>query len=440
MKKHILFSLVFLLAFALLFGCVEAADENFSAELSDSTSAPQVSKEASEEVSKEVSEEISKEESLQESLPDDTLSESDENDMSQEISYTEKEESIETSKDISTPQEESSKPGEESAYIPPEESSVPEESSEPPEESSVPEEIYTDIGDAEFIPSGYLLYDGAAYSQAYFNKRVSQRYADAYVKYTQTFPGVRITAINHPANSINIKNPYVQAMLNDQGKVLDNMASVMYGDVNYINLRSTFEKHRGEYLFFKSDFHWTQLGAYYTYCEYAKSIGLTPTPLSAFEDRVLTTEFIGLTNHYAKDERVNTFYDTLHAYMPRKKHTMTVYNGNGSLKGQYDNCVQTNIKTYSCFLIGDQPYAVIEVPENDQSKVVLVIKESSGNAFVPFLIEHYGKIIVIDPRHINIDIRPLVEKEGIDDIILFATASTANSDAYCNYYLKLIGE
>lgn len=429
MKKSALLSVVFLLAFALLFGCVAAVDGDSSKEPSDSTSSPQVSE--------DISNEISKEESLQESLPDDTSTESEENDMSQEISYTEKEESLEASKEISAPADE------ESTYIPPEESSAPpEESSEqPPEESSVPEEIYTDAGDAEFIPSGYLLYDGAAYSQAYFNKRVSQRYADAYVKYTKTFPGVRITAINHPANSINIKNPYVQAMLNDQGKVLDDMASVMYGDVNYINLRSTFEKHKGEYLFFKSDFHWTQLGAYYTYCEYAKSIGLTPTPLSAFEDRVLTTEFIGLTNIYAQDERVNTFYDTLHAYMPRKKHTYTIYyDAEKNIKGQYDTCVHTNILTYSCFLIGDQPYAEIVVPENDQSKVVLVIKESSGNAFVPFLIEHYGKIIVIDPRHIDIDIRPLVKNEGVDDIILFATASTSNGDAYCNYYLKLIGE
>ena len=432
MKKHILFSVIFLLAFSLLFGCVEAADENSSTAPPEDISIPQVSTEDSE----------------TESEPSNNYTESEENDMSQENSYVENEESVETSDDISTPAEESSKPQEESTYIPPEESSVPpeetsvpEESSTPPEESSVPEEVFTDAGDAEFIPSGYLLYDGAAYSQAYFNKRVSERYADAYVEYTKIFPGVRITAINHPANSINIKNPYVQAMLNDQGKVLDSMAAVMYGDVNYINLRSTFEKHKGEYLFFKSDFHWTQLGAYYTYCEFAKSVGLTPTPLSAFEDRVLTTEFIGLTNIYAKDDRVNTFYDTLHAYMPRKKHTYTIYyDAEKNIKGQYDTCVHTNILTYSCFLIGDQPYAEIVVPENDQSKVALVIKESSGNAFVPFLIEHYGKIIVIDPRHIDIDIRPLVKNEGVDDIILFATASTSNSDAYCNYYLKLIGQ
>ena len=434
MKKNILFFAVFAVSFALLFGCVESADENSSEAKLENISAAQESEEISQ---------VQTEESVTENNSNEISEESENSDMSQEISYTE--DSAEVSEETSIPLEETTVPEEssmpEESSVPPEDTSVPEESSTPPEESSVPEEVFTDAGDAEFIASGYLLYDGAAYSQAYFNKRVSERYADAYVEYTKIFPGVRITAINHPANSINIKNPYVQAMLNDQGKVLDSMAAVMYGNVNYINLRSTFEKHKGEYLFFKSDFHWTQLGAYYTYCEYAKSVGLTPTPLSAFEDRVLTTEFIGLTNIYAKDDRVNTFYDTLHAYMPRKKHTYTIYyDAEKNIKGQYDTCVHTNILTYSCFLIGDQPYAEIVVPENDQSKVALVIKESSGNAFVPFLIEHYGKIIVIDPRHIDIDIRPLVKNEGVDDIILFATASTSNGDAYCNYYLKLIGE
>ena len=419
MKKCLLFLLLSIFTFAVLFGCVQ----NSANEISDTS--------------------VGKSESAV-SENGTSANESDESDMENENSFIEastensensdnvsEEISAEVSETVSQAEPEQSKP---------EESSQPEEISEP-EESSVPEEIYTDAGDAEFIASGYLLYDGAAYSQAYFSKTASQRYAKAYAKYAEIFPETRISVINHPANSINIKNPYVQAMLNDQGKVLDDIASVMYGDVNYINLRSAFEKHRGEYLFFKSDFHWTQLGAYYAYCEFAKSVGLTPTPLSAFEDRILPTEFIGLTNIYAQDERVNTFYDTLHAYMPRKEHTYTIYEDAGiTMKGQYNTCVHTNILSYSCFLIGDQPYGVIEVPENDQSKVALVIKESSGNGFVPFLIEHYGKIIVIDPRHVSLDIRPLVENEGVDDIILFATASTVSGNAYCNYYMGLIGE
>lgn len=362
------------------------------------------------------------------------FNESDESDMRTEISAFEASEEInEFSEEISevSAEESVSQVSVDFSQAEPEDSSKSEESQE---------EVYTGIGDAEFIPTGYLLYDGAAYSQTFFVKEISEKYADAYVKYTETFPDVRITAINPPVSGINIKNPYVAAMVNDQAKVLDDIASVMYGGINYVNLSKTFKEHLGEYMFFKSDFHWTQLGAYYAYCEYAKSVGLTPTPLSEFEDRILTTEFIGLTNIYAKDERINSFFDTVHAFMPRKKHTMTIYNPDGSIKGEYDNCVQTHIETYSCFLIGDQPYAVINVPENDQSKTVLVIKESSGNAFVTFLVEHYGKIIVIDPRHIMLDIRPLVESEGIDDIILFSTASTANRSTYCDYYLKLIGQ
>lgn len=434
MKKILLFCLITLLSFGVLYGCVEDAEESVT-DVSPTES--------------EGAESVPVAESDGEIEESDTDDESGFSEVSEEISQEASEE-VSLPAESSVPAEaskpeESSKPAEASK---PEESSVPEEPSVPeesvpdePSEPEVSEEVYTDAGDAEFIPSGYLLYDGAAYSQAYFSRKASQAYADAYVKYAETFPGVRITAINPPISSINIKNPYVQAMINDQGKVLDDIASVMYGDVNYINLRSTFEKHRGEYLFFKSDFHWTQLAAYYAYCEYAKSVGLTPTPLSAFEDRVLTTTFIGLTNHYANDERVNTFYDTLHAYMPRKEHTYTVYYDGGiTLKGQYDTCVHTYIETYSCFLIGDQPYSVIEVPENDPEKVVMVIKESSGNAFVPFLMEHYGKIIVIDPRHTTPDIRPIVRSEGVDDIILFATASTVGNTTYCNYYLRLIGQ
>lgn len=435
MKKKFFISFLCALAFAVLFGCVQSSQGGTS----DTTSSSESKNESQEESHlQETSSADNSEESLpadiSENVSDEAESSLDTESVPAEVSKEEisKDETSKEEVSAEVSNEVSEEVSEEVSVTPPEESSVPPE---------VSEEVFTDAGDAEFIPSGYLLYNGAAYSQAYFNKSVSQKYADAYSEYVRAFPGVRITAINPPVSSINIKNPYVQAMINDQGKVLDDIASVMYSSVNYINLRSTFEAHRGEYLFFKSDFHWTQLAAYYAYREYAKSIGLTPTPLSAFEDRVLTTEFIGLTNIYAQDERVNTFYDTLHAFMPRKEHTYTVYyNAEKDIKGQYDTCVHTYIETYSCFLIGDQPYAELVVPENDQSKVALVIKESSGNAFVPFLMEHYGKVIVIDPRHINIDIRPLVKSEGVDDIILFATASTVSGMAYCNYYLGLIGK
>ena len=342
------------------------------------------------------------------------------------------------SQSVSSTPEEISLPLEESS----EEPSTEDSSEEPPAESSEEseEEPVYDIGDAEFIPTGYLLYDGAAYSQTRFYAEVAQKYANIYATYAETFPGVGIHVINHPSSVINITNPAVRDMTVDQKEVLDKTAALIHGNVNYVNLGETFLAHRGEYLFFKSDFHWTQLGAYYAYCEFAKSVGLTPTPLSAFEEEITTDSFIGLTNTYANDPRINSFYDTIHVYWPTKEHTMAVYLSDMSLYRVYDNCIQTSIKTYSCYLTGDQAYSEINVPANDQDKTVLVIKESSANAFVPFLTEHYGNIIVIDPRHVMLDVKKIVQEKGVDDIILFATASTCSRDAYWKYYKQLIGK
>lgn len=341
--------------------------------------------------------------------------------------------------DVSSAPEEISLPLEESSQAPSAEDSS-EEISEEVSEESEEEPMYTDKGDAEFIPSGYLLYNGAAYSQTHYNPETAGKYADIYAEYAKTFPGVGIHVINMPASVINIENPFVQEMVNDQGTVLDQNEAHIHGDVNFVNLKETFLAHRGEYLFFKSDFHWTQLGAYYAYQAFAKSVGLTPTPLSDFETEVTTETFIGLTNTYANDPRINSFYDTIHVYWPRKEHTMAVYLSDMSLYRVYNSTIQPSIKNYSCYLTGDQAYSEINVPENDQDKTVLVIKESSANAFVPFLTEHYGNIIVIDPRHVMLDVRKIVEEKGVDDIILFATASTCTRDAYCNYYKRLIGK
>ena len=468
MKKLMFFGLCFLLLLA--YGCGKVSEtESQTESLSESSavdadtvseggkenasdgssvaaeSIPDESEESKEPSSAESSEESS--ESSSQAIPDDSIAAPPE-----ESSNTPPEESSEIPPEESSeipPEESSEIPPEESSEIPPEESSEipPEESSEiPPEESSEipPSESEGDgvqgIGDAEKLDSGYILYNGAAYHSTRCDDNVAKAYADTYARYAEIFPNVRISVVNPPQSAININNPAVRAMTNDQGEVLDQMEKHIYGRVNFVNLRSVFERHRGEYLFFKSDYHWTQRGAYYAYNAFAKSIGLTPTQLARFEEKIVTTSFVGRANETSGDDRVRSYIDTIYAYMPTKAHTMTVYNSSLQVDRVYDNCIYVKRDTYSCFITGDQPYTVINVPENDQSKTVLVIKESSGNAFVPFLTEHYGNIIVIDPRHINIDIRNLVAEKGVDDIIFHATASTSNSYTYNNYYRRLINE
>ncbi len=419
--KRILVALLCMFVIAVVCACVDESNESSVGHSSESSLAVSET-ETSDEIS-DFSDAVSENESIGSSdVSVDTSevsAESSENEISEAESLEESEPSEEISEEIS---EETSE----------------ETSDETSDESSKEEEVYTDIGDAELLPSGYLIYNGAAYSAAGYSPSNCSRYADVYNNYAELFPDTRITVINPPLSIISVKNPLVRALMRDQEALLDSMKSHIYGRVNFVKLKDAFVAHRGEYLYFKSDYHWTQLGAYYAYVEYAKSVGLTPTPLGRFEHKVITDTFIGRSNDYANDERINSFYDTVHAYLPIKSHTMTVYQPNGDSR-KFKSCIDESILNYSCFTRGDNPFIVINVPENDPEKIVLVIKESSANAFVPFLTEHYGKIYVIDPRSLVFDIRSLVAEKGIDEIIFFSMASTANGGTYCDYYERMIG-
>ncbi len=423
MKKSILL-LAFLLVLTVFCSCAEQESVSYDKELSANES--------------------NKTESSHESFGNDASvgnesSEKPDDESESETSFqTSDETSGEGSNDIG--KDESSKPDDDKdkdededgdTSTPPDEEDDDDESEK---EDDVPNYTY---GDAEILPSGYLLYNGSLYSGTSYSAENAQRYANVYAKYAELFPNTRINVINPPLSSINITNPLVRDMVNDQAAVLDLMQSHIYGDVNFVNLKNTFVAHRGEYLYFKSDWHWTQLGAYYAYSDFAKSIGITPKPLSSFRSEIVTKTFIGALADATGDSRVYSFYDTVVAYIPSKAHTMTITNGNDS--NTYDRAIHTYIENYSCFIVGDNAITTINVPENDQTKTVLIIKESSANAFVPFLIEHYGNIIVIDPRHIDIDIRNMVAEKGVDDIIFFSMASTNNRSTYCYYYERMIG-
>ena len=290
---------------------------------------------------------------------------------------------------------------------------------------------------AEFLPNGLFIYNGAAYSQSYFSSTYAPYFAQVYDRYAALFPDTRVNVVTAPLATITITDPNVLKNISDQGAILDKMQATMPGSVNFVNLKNIMLAHADEYLYFKSDHHWTHRGAYYAYYEFIKSIGLNPVPIDEFEKKELTTTYIGSMYNYTGDDRVKYFFDTVEAYMPTKSCTMTIFNTAwGTLKRNY--CIETSYKNYLAFLMGDYGYTVINVPENPQDLTCLVIKDSYGNAFVPYLTEHYGNIIVIDLRYITIDIYEEFKDTGLSDIIFLTNTSSANSEAWYNYFLKAI--
>lgn len=294
-------------------------------------------------------------------------------------------------------------------------------------------EQQTPTGDAaDFLPNGLFIYKGAAYTQSYFNKTYSTKLGEIFERFALLFPNSRVSLVTAPLATITITDPDVSKKVSDQGAILDKIEAVMPDSVNFVNLKEIFLAHADEYLYLKSDHHWNQRGAYYAYYAFAQSVGLTPTPLDRFEVKILNTKYIGSMYNYTKDERVKSFYDTVEAFIPTKACTLTIHK-NGKTT-THDTCINLKNGGYTSFIYGDNGYTVINVPENPQDMTALVFKDSYGNAMVPFLTEHYGNIIVVDARYIDLDAVESFGDMNITDIIFLNNTSSMTKSWYQKYY------
>ncbi len=294
-------------------------------------------------------------------------------------------------------------------------------------------------GTADFLTNGMFLYGDAVYTDAFYSAASAESYARTAAYYKSLFgENVGMHTVVAPVSSVVIDNEKVKSTIQDQKSILDRMAALMDPAVNFVDAYTPIYEHRDEYLYFKSDHHWTQRGAYYAYTAFAESIGLTPTPLDEFDFTIRNDSYRGSMYMYTQDERVKQFTDEIEVFVSRKSHTMTVTGSNGATY-TYDSAVAKGNNTYVTFIAGDNPYTVINVPENPQDFNILVLKDSFGNAMVPFLCEHYGNIIVVDVRHSSLNIYEQLKDYGLTDILFINNIQAANSTVWSKMYLAAVG-
>ena len=294
-------------------------------------------------------------------------------------------------------------------------------------------------GEADFFPNGLFIYKDAAYVQGSYSKSRMQTYAEILEYYGELFPNSRINAVVAPLSSMVIDDPAVTSKIVNQKKAMETFGTYITEGVNYVNPYDDLFARRNEYLYFRSDHHWTALGAYYAYAKFAKSVGFEPTPLENMEPIAIAQKYHGSMYTYTKDERVKEFTDVVTGYTPTKEHTMTIHRSNGDVN-TYNSCILNKyIKGYGAFIGGDNPYTVIKVPDNPQNLTALVFKDSFVTAFVPFLCEHYGTVIVIDPRYADFNLCEMFADYNITDIIFMNNLQSVNSSSWAKMYLRLVG-
>ncbi|MEE1242729.1 DHHW family protein [Frisingicoccus sp.] len=227
----------------------------------------------------------------------------------------------------------------------------------------------------------------------------------------------------------------------DQQEAIQYIYENMDEKVKTVDAFSILKKHSDEYLYYRTDHHWTPLGAYYTYVQLMRSMGKTPTSLAEYQTMTFDN-FIG-TLYSASNQApaLAEHPDTITAYIPMATNDMTFTDTNGDTmdyKIIYDVSEWNNSSKYNCFIGGDQPYSVIDNPLLSDGSSCVVIKESFGNCFVPFLVDHYDKVYVVDYRYYPEGLTALIQDKNIDDVIFINNIAAATTSSLVNNIAEII--
>ena len=291
---------------------------------------------------------------------------------------------------------------------------------------------------------GYYLSGDTAYELYSFSQSGAQTYASLMNKAADTLAGkATVYDLIVPLHYSMALGADVQDSMSlpNAGKVIPYMYSGMNSDVHTVDVYSALMAHRDEYIYFRTDHHWTATGAYYAYEAYCRQAGITPTPLSSYE--MLTFGgFLGtLYSKTGQPSAMGNNPDTVEAYIPKGTNDQYVYDANGGDRTRYrggvvrrdtDSFYAAAASKYNCFLMGDHPLIEIHnenISASRKGTAVLLVKESFGNAFAPFLVDSYEYVYVVDYRYYDGTLSQLVSAKGIDDVIFLNNVVAATGSA-----------
>ena len=303
--------------------------------------------------------------------------------------------------------------------------------------SSQPVEREPDIaapGEVTQMSNGTVIYKNRAFSLFGGSEAMATEYARVISSYRQDFPeDVRIFDIVVPtAAEFGLPDNY-KDLSNPQKPNIDLIYSQMGEGILPVDAYSQLEAHQDEYVYFRTDHHWTGLGAYYAYQAFCQTAGLEPVPLEEMSAYRLEN-FLGTLYSLTRDSRLAETPDyveyyimpgTFDAYVTQRDQPYGEPLYVGDPWGEY----ALPVNSYSVFLHGDYPLERIDT-SNRNGRRAVVIKESFGNAFAPFLLSHYEQVFVVDLRYFQTSLVDLVVENDIDDVIFINNIFAANTGSH----------
>lgn len=237
---------------------------------------------------------------------------------------------------------------------------------------------------------------------------------------------ISLMLVPNPIEILKEKLPY-GVVTKSQSEYLLELKNGLDEKMQWIDMMEPMLEHKDEYIYYRSDHHWTTLGAYYGFEQFAnaKKININADD---WKSSLLSNSFYGTLA--SKSGYNSKTADEVYAYLPtqdtlsyvvkyieEQKKSSSVYQSENLYKNDQ----------YSVFLNGNHPLIEIDTTSK-YDKRLLIIKDSYANAMIPFILPYYSKIVIVDPRYFSADIQDLIDEDEITDILFLYNVNTFYQD------------
>ena len=215
------------------------------------------------------------------------------------------------------------------------------------------------------------------------------------------------------------------------------MIDAVYGllpEGTTIDVRDILKEHADEYIYYKTDHHWTSLGAFYAYQEFCEAMGFEVPELSDAAFTEVSDEFLG------------TVYSKLNLEISKDSmHTVTLPNTPSDIQMTLDMAEKFDTlyndeylsqkDKYSYYLDGN--HALTEIASNSEGEgTLLIIKDSYSHCFAPMTLGNYEKVYLVDFRYFNMPISQFIMQYRVTDILVLYNAVTFATDTHTGAFLR----
>lgn len=307
-----------------------------------------------------------------------------------------------------------------------------------PEPTDYPEQITPDAAPEDM--GSFMVAEGVGYEYYHFDEETTNEYILAVKAAAGVLSGnaTLYDLVVPTSMDIMLTEGYLTENnldSSDQRKAIDSYIypsiTAMSAGVKTVPLFSPLRQHCQEPIYFRTESTWTQLGGYYAYREFCKVKGVEAAGIDQFTEQEYTG-FLGSFYSGSQDAAMQANPDTVVTYSPGENTSLRFTGSDGSISegwaiitdgSGYDTAYLSLI-----FAAGNQPYKVLTNHDLTDNSACVVVQDSFGNYFIPFLTQHYQDVYVVDYRYYSGSVPQLVSEVGATDVILLNSV-TATSDA-----------